>query len=114
MNGAAQTVNWSVSGNKSGSTKISSTGLLTVAADETASVLTVKAESAVDQTKSGEAAVTITKAEKPENPVPKKNSVHKAGKLNYKVTKSNAKSGGSKGSCEKNRDVYHNSIVCKN
>lgn len=93
MNGAAQTVNWSVSGNKSGSTKISSTGLLTVAADETASVLTVKAESAVDQTKSGEAAVTITKAEKPENPVPKKNSVHKAGKLNYKVTKSNAKSG---------------------
>jgi hypothetical protein len=54
-----QTVNWSVSGGKTG-TGISDTGLLTVAADESAPTLTVKAVSALDTAKSGEATVTVT------------------------------------------------------
>lgn len=90
QNGAAETVTWSVSGNKSSSTKISNAGLLTVAADETAAKLTVKAESTVDKTKYGEATVTVVKAGKP---VPAKNTVHKVGKLNYKVTNSAAMNG---------------------
>lgn len=90
QNGAPETVKWSVSGNKSSQTKVSSTGLLTVAANETASKLTVKAESTFDKTKYDVATVTVTKAAKP---VPKKNSTHKVGTLYYKVTKSAAKNG---------------------
>jgi hypothetical protein len=55
---AAQTVTWSVEGNSSTSTTISATGLLTVAADETAATLTVRATSTVDNTKSGTATVS--------------------------------------------------------
>ncbi len=57
-NNPAQTVSWTVTGGKTG-TDISNTGLLTVAADETAATLTVTAISAVDTTKSGSAAVTV-------------------------------------------------------
>lgn len=89
-NGAPEAVTWSVSGNKSSSTKISNAGLLTVAANETAAKLTVKAESTLDKSKYGEAEVTVTKAAKP---VPGKNSSYKAGNLWYKVTKSAAKNG---------------------
>lgn len=90
QNGAPGTVKWSVSGNKSSQTKVSGTGLLTVAANETSSRLTVKAESTFDKAKYGVAAVTVTKAAKP---VPKKNTIHKVGALYYKVTKSAAKNG---------------------
>lgn len=90
QNGAPDTVKWSVSGNKSSQTKVSSTGLLTVAANETASRLTVKAESTFDKAKYDVASVTVTKAAKP---VPKKNTTHKVGTLYYKVTKSAAKNG---------------------
>jgi len=58
----AQTVDWSVEGNDDAATTISSTGLLTVAASETASTLTVKATSTVDHGKSGTATVTVTDA----------------------------------------------------
>lgn len=58
-NNPAQTVTWTVEGGKSG-TGINSSGLLTVAADETAATLTVKATSAVDTSKSGTATVTVT------------------------------------------------------
>ena len=57
-------VDWTVEGCKSDTTTISDTGLLTVAADETATTLTVKATSAVDESKSGTATVTV-KAEEP-------------------------------------------------
>jgi hypothetical protein len=60
---AATTVTWSVSGNASSATAIEQTsgtqGVLTVAADETASTLTVTATSTVDPTKTGTATVTI-------------------------------------------------------
>ena len=59
----AQTVTWTVEGGTTGTT-ISDTGLLTVAKDETATTLTVKATSAVDESKSGTATVTV-KAEEP-------------------------------------------------
>ena len=59
----AQTVTWTVEGGTTGTT-ISDTGLLTVAADETATTLTVTATSTVDQSKSGIATVTV-KAEEP-------------------------------------------------
>lgn len=86
--GAPSTVNWSVSGNVSRQTKISGTGLLTVAADETAAKLTVKAESAFDKTKYDMALVTVTKAAEAAKPVPGKNTTHKVGTLYYKVTRS--------------------------
>ena len=59
-NNPAQTVTWTVRGGKEG-TGITD-GLLTVAADETAETLTVVATSTLDQTKSGEATVTVTEA----------------------------------------------------
>ena len=59
MNTPAQTVTWSVSGGKEG-TAIDETGLLTVAADETAAELTVTAVSTVDTSKSGTATVTVS------------------------------------------------------
>jgi hypothetical protein len=54
-----QTVKWSVSGNNSSSTTITSAGLLTVASNETAISLTVKATSIVEPSKSGTALVTM-------------------------------------------------------
>jgi len=59
-NNPAQTVTWTVTGGGSG-TGISQSGLLTVAVNETAATLTVKAVSTVDMSKSGAAAVTVTK-----------------------------------------------------
>jgi hypothetical protein len=56
----AQTVTWSVSGKSSATTTISTAGLLTVASDETATSLTVKATSTVDVSKNGTATVTVT------------------------------------------------------
>jgi formylglycine-generating enzyme required for sulfatase activity len=56
----AQTVSWTVSGNNSTETAINSAGILTVAADETASRLTVTATSTVDTAKTGTAVVTVT------------------------------------------------------
>lgn len=91
--GAPSTVNWSVSGNASSQTKISSTGLLAVAADETAAKLTVKAESASDKTKYDMAEVTVTKAAEAAKLVPGKNTTHKVGTLYYKVTKSASANG---------------------
>ncbi len=61
QNGAAKTVTWSVEGNQSANTKISQAGLLTVAEDETAAILTVRATSTVDVTKSGEASVSVVR-----------------------------------------------------
>ena len=54
-----QTVTWTVEGAASTGTTISTTGLLTVAADETAVTLTVIATSSGDNTKSGRASVTV-------------------------------------------------------
>jgi hypothetical protein len=60
---AATTVTWSIEGNASASTVIDQTsgteGVLTVAADETASTLTVIATSTADPTKTGTATVTV-------------------------------------------------------
>lgn len=67
-NGAAQTVTWSVSGNKSKTTTVSAAGLLTVAENETAKSLTVKAVSTEDESKFDQAAVTVTIPEKPVDP----------------------------------------------
>ena len=53
-------VTWTVSGNKSAGTTISTTGVLTVAADETAATLTVTATAVGDDAKSGTATVTVT------------------------------------------------------
>jgi hypothetical protein len=54
-----QTVTWDVEGKQSSGTKITADGILTVAADETASSLTVRATSTQDTTKSGKATVTV-------------------------------------------------------
>jgi len=56
-----QTVKWTVEGAKAGTT-ISDEGVLSVAVNETAATLTVKATSTVDTKKSGTAAVTVTGA----------------------------------------------------
>ena len=58
-NNPANTVTWSLHG-YSGSSTINSSGLLTVDAGETESELTVRATSTVDDSKYGEATVTIT------------------------------------------------------
>ncbi len=58
-NNPAQTVSWSLSGAEKTGTSISTGGLLTVAADETAATLTVTATSTVDASKSGTATVTV-------------------------------------------------------
>jgi hypothetical protein len=57
----SQAVTWSVTGNTAGGTTISTTGLLTVAAGETAAALTVEVTSTVDPGKSAAAAVTVIK-----------------------------------------------------
>ncbi len=56
----AQTVTWSVYGNNSGGTSINSSGVLTVAANETAATLTITSTSTVNTAKSGTATVTVT------------------------------------------------------
>ncbi len=53
------TVTWSVEDKNSSGTTISDSGMLTVAADENAATLTVKATSNGDSTKSGTATVTV-------------------------------------------------------
>lgn len=58
--GVSPAVTWSVEGATSAGTTISADGLFSVAADETASSLTVVATSVVDPTKVGSAAVTLT------------------------------------------------------
>ena len=60
--GVPQTVTWSVSGNSSAGTTISALGLLTVAANETATTLTVTATAVFDPTKSGTATITVAAA----------------------------------------------------
>jgi len=57
-----KTVNWSVTGGKTG-TVIAADGTLTVADDETATSLTVKATSSIDAGKSGTASVSIISGE---------------------------------------------------
>ncbi|MCL2420565.1 MAG: Ig-like domain-containing protein [Defluviitaleaceae bacterium] len=56
----AQTVTWSVEGSTNAGTTISTAGLLNVAANETATTLTVRATSTVDTGISGTASVTVT------------------------------------------------------
>lgn len=58
--GVSEAVTWSVKGATSAGTTISADGRLAVAADETASSLTVVATSVVDPTKAGSAQVTLT------------------------------------------------------
>lgn len=58
-NNPSQSVTWTVSGNQSKATTIGTDGTLTVAADETAIVLSVKAVSTVDSSKFGMASVTV-------------------------------------------------------
>jgi len=57
-NNPAQTVTWTVEGGGSG-TGISTSGLLSIAATETAQILTVRATSTIDASKSGTATVTV-------------------------------------------------------
>ena len=59
LNNPTQTVNWSVSGNSSSGTFISSSGVLTVALDETAQSITVTAASKLDSSVKGTATVTM-------------------------------------------------------
>ncbi|MDR2089422.1 MAG: S-layer homology domain-containing protein [Clostridiales Family XIII bacterium] len=59
-NAPTQAVTWSVAGNSSATTAITTSGgALTIAADETATSLTVRASSALDPEKSGEAKVEV-------------------------------------------------------
>jgi hypothetical protein len=61
--GAAQTVTWTVTGTgKHNDTAISTQGVLTIAAAETATSLTVTATATADATKSDTATVTVSKA----------------------------------------------------
>lgn len=60
VNGAAQTVTWSVSGNNDNRTIISESGVLTVSADESSDILTVTATSTADSSKTGTAVITVT------------------------------------------------------
>ena len=57
---ADKAVNWTVTGSAKAGTVIAADGTLTIADDETATNLTVKATSAIDNTKSGMATVTVT------------------------------------------------------
>lgn len=54
-----QAVTWSVSGNHSSDTRISNAGVLTIAPDETAAMLTIRAASTADASKSGTASVHV-------------------------------------------------------
>jgi hypothetical protein len=64
-NDPPQGVTWSVSGNSSASTAITTVGALTVGADETAATLTVTAISTADTSKFGTATVTVPQPQAP-------------------------------------------------
>ncbi|WP_053956385.1 S-layer homology domain-containing protein [Inediibacterium massiliense] len=64
-NNPSQTVTWSVYGNNDGGTSINSSGLLTVAAEETATIFTAIATSVADSTKTGTATVTVSDSTPP-------------------------------------------------
>lgn len=64
-NNPSQNVTWSV--NSTSGSSISTSGLLTVVAGETAATLTVTATSTVDNTKSGTATVTVTESADPDS-----------------------------------------------
>ena len=64
----SQEVTWSVSGGVSAGTSISADGLLTVAADETATSLTVMATASGDSSKSASVTVTVTPPSTPDEP----------------------------------------------
>jgi len=64
--GAEQSVIWTLSGNQGSGTNIDQWGLLTIAPDETATGLIVKATSTVDSTKSGTKQVEV-KANEPDS-----------------------------------------------
>ena len=66
--GFSQKVTWSVSGGVSAGTSISANGLLTVAADETATSLTVMATASGDSSKSASVTVTVTPPSTPDEP----------------------------------------------
>ena len=66
--GFSQEVTWSVSGGVSAGTSISANGLLTVAADETATSLTVTATASGDSGIYGTATVTVTQPSTPDEP----------------------------------------------
>ncbi len=66
--GFSQEVTWSVSGGESDGTSISANGLLTVAADETATSLTVTATASGDSGIYGTATVTVTQPSTPDEP----------------------------------------------
>lgn len=57
--GASEEVTWSVAGSSAEGTAIDASGLLTVAADETSTTLTVTATSVFDATKAGTATVAV-------------------------------------------------------
>jgi hypothetical protein len=59
---APTTVSWTVSGSTSRSTRIDASGILYAASDEMAETLTIRATSAYDRSKYGEAAVTVLRA----------------------------------------------------
>jgi hypothetical protein len=59
-NSPVQTVTWAVTGNGKPGTTISTSGLLSIAADETATTLTVRATSTFDISKSGTSTVSVT------------------------------------------------------
>jgi autotransporter-associated beta strand protein len=69
VDGADQSVTWTVSGQSVAGTMISSAGYLTVDAGESATSLTVKAQSVFDPNKSGEATVTVDNISNNNNPV---------------------------------------------
>jgi hypothetical protein len=84
-NNPPQTVTWSVEGGVEG-TAISTDGVLSVAAAETASSLTVRAVSTFDTTKSGRANVTVSAAEPEPDPEPEPESEALAGTLSIEGT----------------------------
>ena len=57
----SKAVTWSVTGNKSSKTRITTAGKLTIGSDETAAKLTVKAVSVQDKTASAKVTVTVSK-----------------------------------------------------
>ena len=88
-NDPALTVTWSVSGNNRNTTTINNNGRLSVATNETANSLTVRATSTADQKKFGEAKVTVTAATATVNTVtvnPKNARVNKGGTRHFDAT----------------------------
>ncbi len=89
-NSPAKTVKWKVTGAKKSGTKISANGLLTIAANETATKLTITATSTINSAKSGSTTVTVAKAKTPSlttKEVPKNKTVKKGAKIVLKAPK---------------------------